>query len=853
MILCLLLVLAAVWLPRALKLNQFVTSDESRWLIRSGNFLSAVSTGEFEQTFQHGHPGVTIMWLGTLGYLLKFPDYVSEAQAQFGWKDDQYEAFIKDQGQDPLALLAAGRLMVVLANMITFGVAFWVWVKLVGLHAGLLGFLLIAFDPFQIAFARFLHPDGLLYSLMLLAVVASIGYVVNGNDKGISWRWLTLAGVSSGLAWLTKTPGLFLVPYCGLIFFIQAFLGQDQGNTILGYNFRGRTRHFAAYLGVWLLTGCATFILCWPAMWVAPMETLSKVLDISTSYAVGGHDNPIFFDGQTFYGDPGAKYYPLTVLWRLTPVVIFGLLGGLFWAIFSSIRNSTAHVHPKNSANRLILVALAGFVILFGLFMSLGAKKFDRYLLPIYPVLALTAGIGWSQLGGWLTRSLDLVKQRTMIFGLSIVVIVSQAAFAAPHFPYYISFYNPMLGSGEEAKSTLSVGWGEGMDAAARHLNNVVNEPSELTVASWHWRSPFSYFFEGNSVPLDFFWDAEFTVLYASQQQRMLPARQVARYFARQQPAERISLGGTDYAAIYEMGALPNRYGTTWQLDEQAVIELVSYSLFPGLIRPGSEQELILHLVNRGTIDQNLSILLRIVNQAGDELFHVEQWPYGAATKEWDVGELWLDKYLIPIPVDAADGLYRIELSFYEPTTLMRLPAVANQDGHKIGETVILDYLTISSKVLYGAGSAPTAATIDLPVTLGNFVDLVDYRIRGSSSNDVTFESGMRIDIEVQWQAVGYIDKELTTFVHLVGPDGSLQAQGDRPPLDGFLPLSLWNPGLAITDVYSIELPDTLSTGDYELFIGLYDRDTGERMRIKRDDVLLPDALSISPVFIVSK
>ncbi len=74
-ILAFLLIAFAVWLPRGLKLDQFVTVDESKWLVRSANFYEAIANGHVQHTFQHGHPGVTIMWAGTLGYMLAFPDY----------------------------------------------------------------------------------------------------------------------------------------------------------------------------------------------------------------------------------------------------------------------------------------------------------------------------------------------------------------------------------------------------------------------------------------------------------------------------------------------------------------------------------------------------------------------------------------------------------------------------------------------------------------------------------------------------------------------------------------------------------------------------------------------------------
>jgi hypothetical protein len=53
-------------LPCALALGDFVTIDEaSKWFARSERFQQALLVGDYVNTNQTGHPGVTTMWLGT--------------------------------------------------------------------------------------------------------------------------------------------------------------------------------------------------------------------------------------------------------------------------------------------------------------------------------------------------------------------------------------------------------------------------------------------------------------------------------------------------------------------------------------------------------------------------------------------------------------------------------------------------------------------------------------------------------------------------------------------------------------------------------------------------------------------
>src|SRR5689334_17842241 len=62
----------AALLPRVLALGLFITDDEANfWLTRSDIFLKAIRTGDFAATAITAHPGVTTMWLGAAGIVLR--------------------------------------------------------------------------------------------------------------------------------------------------------------------------------------------------------------------------------------------------------------------------------------------------------------------------------------------------------------------------------------------------------------------------------------------------------------------------------------------------------------------------------------------------------------------------------------------------------------------------------------------------------------------------------------------------------------------------------------------------------------------------------------------------------------
>ncbi len=110
-----LLMAVLIWLPRGLALDRFVTADEHAWLARSGNFYRALAQGDWAATFQRHHPGVTVTWAGRRASCWPTPPMPRMRPGYFGWLTEEIEPFLRSQGHDPLALLAAGRAVSVAA------------------------------------------------------------------------------------------------------------------------------------------------------------------------------------------------------------------------------------------------------------------------------------------------------------------------------------------------------------------------------------------------------------------------------------------------------------------------------------------------------------------------------------------------------------------------------------------------------------------------------------------------------------------------------------------------------------------------------------------------------------------
>jgi 4-amino-4-deoxy-L-arabinose transferase-like glycosyltransferase len=561
-LLTLLFLVLVIWLPRGLSLDQFVTPDEPLWLTRSANFYYALTHADLASTYQKEHPGVTTMWVGTVSFLLRDPEYRNSQRGQL--TNDEFHEYMgrKARTVTPLQLLTTARALMVLAQVLILALSFVYARRLVGWLPAFLGFTLIAFDPFHIALTRLLHLDGLFSNLVLLSLLSFIGYLRQRRKLH-----LVISSLAAGLGWLTKTPALFLIPVVGLLVLMEAYPrssfrdDRNASNEAPLPTIKDLIRQSFPLL-IWLGLAAFVFTLLWPSMWVQPIQTLTNLYNGALNFAEQGHNSAVFFNGHVIpSGNVGAAYfyyYPLTYLWRSTPLVLLGLALAL-WAIL-------ARREPfDRSSARQVFFALVLLVLIFLVGFTISAKKFDRYLLPAYAPLDILAGMGWSSLVAVLASRRhgflnSFGKYAALLVGL--LVIALQAGLSLQSYPYYFTYYDPLMGGGSKAPAVMHVGWGEGLDQAARYLNQKP-DAAQLSAISWGSTGCLSYFFKGTTrsilleetsddVQIKRLLASDYAVIYINQEQAQL-ARPVLDYVSRLKPEHTIWLNGIRYADIYKI------------------------------------------------------------------------------------------------------------------------------------------------------------------------------------------------------------------------------------------------------------------------------------------------------------
>lgn len=290
-------------------------------------------------------------------------------------------------------------------------------------------------------------------------------------------------------------------------------------------------------------------------MWLDPIKPIVSILVSAHRLAEEGHYAGIFYYGTTGSQVNPAFFYPITYLWRTTPIVLLGLFCAV-WGLFSKRRPF------HHEGTQLTLFGLTLLVIVFTIGMSMGMKKFDRYLLPAYAPLDIIAGMGWAALFFWIRERKSSIVSTYGAYLVLALVVGTQMFFSLSKFPYYFSYYNPLMGGGSSAPEAMQIGWGEGLDQAARYLNDKP-DAKRLHAMSWYPIGSFSYFFNGHTeqmkspyVVSDQMWDnflsSDYAVIYVNQWQRNLHQK-ILDYLSQLEPEKRIWIDGIEYVRIYKL------------------------------------------------------------------------------------------------------------------------------------------------------------------------------------------------------------------------------------------------------------------------------------------------------------
>jgi hypothetical protein len=121
----------------------------------------------------------------------------------------------------------------------------------------------------------------------------------------------------------------------------------------------------------------------------------------------------------------------------------------------------------------------------------------------------------------------------------------------------------------------------------------------------------------------------------------------------------------------------------------------------------------------------------------------------------------------------------------------------------------------------------PPTVRYPLEANLGDRVRFLGYDLDATP-----VRSGNTLHLTLYWQTLAEMGESYTVFTHLLDKDNLIWGQKDNLPVGGALPTSCWVKDEIIADVYNIPIQPDAPPGQYVIEIGLYQLDTGQRLPV---------------------
>ncbi len=132
---------------------------------------------------------------------------------------------------------------------------------------------------------------------------------------------------------------------------------------------------------------------------------------------------------------------------------------------------------------------------------------------------------------------------------------------------------------------------------------------------------------------------------------------------------------------------------------------------------------------------------------------------------------------------------------------------------------------------------------------LGSGIRLVGYELL---TPEPDLEGNLRLVL--YWQADTVQEVDYTVFVHVVNSSGDIVAQKDNMPRDDLSPTTQWEVGELIVDLHVLPIPLNMPAGEYQVIIGMYNWQTGQRIPVHTPSgqEIASGAIVLEQTFVVS-
>jgi hypothetical protein len=288
------------------------------------------------------------------------------------------------------------------------------------------------------------------------------------------------------------------------------------------------------------------------------------------------------------------------------------------------------------------------------------------------------------------------------------------------------------------------------------------------------------------------------------------------------------------YNAPAQIAALPpSAQPLDFLFNADGAIGLEGIEISEGRYHPGERVGVTLYWRAERQPQVDSEIFVQLLDESGREVANLTTHPgWGRnPTTFWQPGALYADPYqvLVDGPIDPSSPLLaRVYTGLIDPATAAagNLPLGAYTSG---GEALT----PFAGFVELEAWQRPSAEELGLQRASAGFGGVIAL---GGYAAPPLLDTGEVLTATLLWEAIGQPAADYTAYVHLLDAEGKQVGGYDRPPAGERFPTGRWRAGDRIVGEYALALPPELPPGDYALWAGLYETQSGGALRLPVTD-----------------
>ncbi|MEM6284544.1 MAG: hypothetical protein AAF787_20310 [Chloroflexota bacterium] len=268
---------------------------------------------------------------------------------------------------------------------------------------------------------------------------------------------------------------------------------------------------------------------------------------------------------------------------------------------------------------------------------------------------------------------------------------------------------------------------------------------------------------------------------------------------------------------------------------EDGLLTLVAYNVEPAVARPGDEVMIALYWRANEPLPEDYSFSAHVLQYPdGRSIAQSDSLHMGVIPSQaWFPGVTQKQKYYVNIPrsVDAPASLGIMARVWYGPWPFLRpwqdttgLPVSNFGSLQELAhDAVVLD------KVIALSAGRPERAPVDTRHEFnGASATLMGYQLPQETVE------GRTLPMSFWWRTPRrfFSRPDLSQALHIVNTQRGDLYTFDRPPFSGRFPTPDWTPNMRERSDWRVTLPEDLPAGEYEVYTGLYDWQTGARIAV---------------------